>query len=512
MRSSSLRLFSLVAVSLLVGCFPPDLVRSTEGGAVDSAANEAATSDDAGTESGTGTDAENDVVDLDGQDSSIGNDAGDEADVAAAEVVVLDAEDSAATEAGPDAAPPDERLDVVPRDADAATEDADSGVIEDVVPDIMLPPDGGCPTGTTECANPLGGTLCANLQTDRLHCGSCARTCNPANNASPRCSSGTCGITCNANFGDCNMNTVDGCEVDLRTTTAHCGACMRACPATQVCVGGGCTCPTGRMLCGSTCIDTMNDNNNCGVCGRVCSGAFRCSGGVCVTCGAVGQACCTSGTTCTTAGSTCVSGSCACGTGLTSCAGSCVNFTTDRNNCGACGRVCPTPPNAAPTCASSTCSGACLSGYGDCDMNIATNGCETPLNTTQNCGGCGRVCVSRPNMVASCVTGTCSYTCVSGFGDCDGNVLNGCETPINTTTNCGSCGAACPARANATAVCVSGACSISCLRGFGDCDANAATGCEVDLTDNPSNCGTCGRRCLSPTRCCGTSCTTAICL
>lgn len=36
-----------------------------------------------------------------------------------------------------------------------------------------------------------------------------------------------------------------------------------------------------------------------------------------------------------------------------------------------------------------------------------------------------------------------SGTCPSGYGDCDGNPDNGCETSLNTNSNCGSCGYTC---------------------------------------------------------------------
>jgi hypothetical protein len=37
-----------------------------------------------------------------------------------------------------------------------------------------------------------------------------------------------------------------------------------------------------------------------------------------------------------------------------------------------------------------------------------------------------------------------------------------------------------------------------CDAGFGDCDGNAANGCEVDLTQRPGHCGACGNACSLP--------------
>jgi hypothetical protein len=51
-----------------------------------------------------------------------------------------------------------------------------------------------------------------------------------------------------------------------------------------------------------------------------------------------------------------------------------------------------------------------------------------------------------PNAIGTCVQGTCSVSgCSKGFGDCDTNADNGCETNIqNNSANCGACGNTCP--------------------------------------------------------------------
>jgi hypothetical protein len=64
----------------------------------------------------------------------------------------------------------------------------------------------------------------------------------------------------------------------------------------------------------------------------------------------------------------------------------------------------------------------CNAGWGDCDLD-PTNGCETPLNTKNNCGGCGvhvACCVSSecptpPNGTAQCVSNSCTFSCTAGF-------------------------------------------------------------------------------------------------
>lgn len=79
----------------------------------------------------------------------------------------------------------------------------------------------------------------------------------------------------------------------------------------------------------------------------------------------------------------------------------------------------------------------CPADSGDCDENPAD--CETPLDTAQNCGECGTTCTST-NGVSACQELSCVVTsCTTGFADCNDTGTDGCETAVNTATNCGSC-------------------------------------------------------------------------
>lgn len=49
-----------------------------------------------------------------------------------------------------------------------------------------------------------------------------------------------------SNFGDCDGAPGNGCEVDVRTTAAHCGACGAACEPDEGCVAGTCE-PAGIL-------------------------------------------------------------------------------------------------------------------------------------------------------------------------------------------------------------------------------------------------------------------------
>jgi hypothetical protein len=157
-------------------------------------------------------------------------------------------------------------------------------------------------------------------------------------------------------------------------------------------------------------------------------------------------------------------------------------FTTCSN------AECPTPP--------------CDSVLGDCDGD-ASNGCETNLaSTTTHCGSCGNDCASLLQNAGDieCSGGTCIYgSCQSGFDDCDGKIVNGCETDVTTTTNCGSCGNDCTSLLqNAGDIeCSGGTCVFeSCITShFDSCDGDLTNGCEANLKSDNDNCGTCGVSC-----------------
>jgi hypothetical protein len=125
---------------------------------------------------------------------------------------------------------------------------------------------------------------------------------------------------------------------------------------------------------------------------------------------------------------------------------------------------------------------ACPSGQQRCGEQ-----CVDLTASVNDCGACGTRCQGADNAVAVCVAGRCALTCAAGFGNCDNNAANGCETNLSTTVSaCGACGRAC-SLANATPVCMGGQCAVgSCTTGFGNCDGNPANGCETNLNTTPS--------------------------
>jgi hypothetical protein len=82
------------------------------------------------------------------------------------------------------------------------------------------------------------------------------------------------------------------------------------------------------------------------------------------------------------------------------------------------------------------------------------DGCEVNVNTDpNNCGNCGAVC-NGTNGTRSCSAGTCQIACNAGWGNCDGNVANGCESNLNGNGHCGICNNACSGGTS----CIAGIC------------------------------------------------------
>ncbi|MCA9557537.1 MAG: putative metal-binding motif-containing protein [Myxococcales bacterium] len=145
---------------------------------------------------------------------------------------------------------------------------------------------------------------------------------------------------------------------------------------------------------------------------------------------------------------------------------------SDRDHCGACGDACQ-PPNAVPRCNLGACQVAsCQPGF--LNLNgVDADGCELGCTVTLggreacdqtdndcdgdtdedfdfqtdilNCGQCGEVC-QFANADPACTTGNCEIgQCNPTHDDCDGREDNGCETPLDTVTDCGACRRVCPA-------------------------------------------------------------------
>lgn len=67
------------------------------------------------------------------------------------------------------------------------------------------------------------------------NCGTCYNICPVPANAGATCVKGACGVVCKPDYGDCDGNSVNGCETYLPNDPKNCGACGRDC------LGGACS-------------------------------------------------------------------------------------------------------------------------------------------------------------------------------------------------------------------------------------------------------------------------------
>lgn len=105
------------------------------------------------------------------------------------------------------------------------------------------------------------------------------------------------------------------------------------------------------------------------------------------------------------------------------CCGRCLDLQTSVASCGSFGRPCSAQNAATVSCTQGTCSWTCLPGWADCDSPSFNNGCETYIVSNPNhCGGCNRAC---PTSSSVCINDKCllqsgqpcmtSAACASGW-------------------------------------------------------------------------------------------------
>ncbi len=342
-----------------------------------------------------------------------------------------------------------------------------NGVELDATAEVEFIDEEACPDGQIYCGEETGCVVLGSLE----HCSTCHDECTAPENAEPYCN-GSCGWACIDGFASCDEDDETGCETELGTldNCLACGdECLVAPNSTSECEPEGCTftCDAGWGSCDgdlSTGCETELEDGECP--------ARECPDGE-VDCGTAG----------------------------------CVELGT-VDHCLDCHDECIAPANADPVCLPGGCSFECHVGFGNCDGDPAT-GCEAeltdegacpsgcppgqadcgdgcvPLDTIDNCGDCGVTCAAPANAEAVCLPEGCSYVCLPGFGDCDGDPSSGCEQSLDSDLLCGACDAACEDPPNAVGFCEdgdTGSCGYTCLDGFEDCDGNPETGCETDLS------------------------------
>ena len=328
---------------------------------------------------------------------------------------------------------------------------------------------GGCDTSCADGLTDCSGS-CRDLATDRTNCGACGNMC--ANGEV--CAESVCGATCPAGQIACN-----GACVTTDNDRSHCGACGNACAADEICSDGMCSlfCPGDLLQCGDRCRDVTSDRNHCGACDQVCGPDEQCVDSSCTL---------------------------ACdGAAPDECNGACTDVLTDPTNCGNCGTVCGT----GEVCNLGACELQCAPGLAQCGQT-----CTSTLTDPDNCGDCGISCTTTATGAAGvCIGGGCSVSCLPGLDDCDNDLVisggNGCETDLTTdVNNCAACGQVC-ALPNGAAACSMSQCVLTaCDSGFDDCNGMDVDGCEVNLASDGRNCGGCGQVCAPLESCQASMC------
>ncbi len=368
------------------------------------------------------------------------------------------------------------------------------------------PKDAQCLPPVPECAGKTPGAIvCAGAT--RTVCGpdlltSTATVCSD----SLHCVAGT-----GPNCGECieGEYACDGAALSHCDPVTHKFVPEQNCASVPLCnaIAGACTsaaCLPGQKVCSAGVLQKCNADQtgfdlleDCSAAGKLCDPiGQQCD--VCVG----GSATCKDGSTvsaCDLDGQKVVEKNCPSGTPYCTGDGQCVACTSETQcdapgECQAAtcnGNVCGTTPLDAGT----PCGGGVCNGLGACGVcKPGATACDG--NTPESCGADGRweLGVVCSDTATACGNGACQ-PCGGGTANCDGSAANACESTLASDAgNCGVCGAAC-STVHATPSCVGGGCQLACETGYDDCTGGVKDGCETDLNDTPSHCGTCGHAC-----------------
>jgi hypothetical protein len=173
------------------------------------------------------------------------------------------------------------------------------------------------------------------------------------------------------------------------------------------------------------------------------------------------------------------------------CDGRCQRKNDPDWGCGSC-KTCKLDNARKITCIHTNCSPeVCADGWGNCDTNAA-NGCETHIAIEPaNCGACANSCKKGVHVASlTCESGHCKITaCEDSFLDCNGDPTDGCEIDTSSDVNrCGNCTTVCATSGNKVtgAICQRGVCRLQCLGSFLDCNGSSSDGCETDKGADPT--------------------------
>ncbi|OJY29465.1 MAG: hypothetical protein BGO98_47285 [Myxococcales bacterium 68-20] len=318
-----------------------------------------------------------------------------------------------------------------------------------------------CPASGWSGEPPVPVYKCQHhLLSDNENCGTCGNVCPRFDTLgmTSRCVNGACEAECaSPAFKDCNGRLEDGCETLILDDPKNCGQCGNECAPGVECRQGVCGCPTGMIDCDGRCVDPSTSNAHCGGCNNRCvppDGAVP-------------------------------------------------------------------PPHSeygcvAGQCGQLRCIDEHIAAWFDCnkDLNAPnSDGCEVDIGSRaqdpNNCGGCGIAC--GPEQVCRDVLGVAQCICKPGETMCGTPDYPICAELATDPEHCGACGIRCPVKddAHQTTSCREGVCTFECASGWGDCNDNPLDGCETNLLVHGANCGACGKRCDTAA---GQPCIQGVCL
>ncbi|MBI5489572.1 MAG: SUMF1/EgtB/PvdO family nonheme iron enzyme [Deltaproteobacteria bacterium] len=137
---------------------------------------------------------------------------------------------------------------------------------------------------------------------------------------------------------------------------------------------------------------------------------------------------------------------------------------------------------------------------GGADADVTDGACDADTMTDpNNCGSCGHRC-DLPNAYNDCVDGACHIrACLTNWWNGDEDESSGCEYYCIPRVVPGNCDESCVPDPTI----IDGECDTICNRLDDDCngangDPNPGVDDCIDLEHDPSNCGSCGLRCLYP--------------
>ncbi|MEM9068027.1 MAG: hypothetical protein AAGE52_05950, partial [Myxococcota bacterium] len=167
-----------------------------------------------------------------------------------------------------------------------------------------------------------------------------------------------------------------------------------------------------------------------------------------------------------------------------------VDTAESLDHCGACDARCDVP-SANETCELGECRiGDCVEGFDDCN-GLLSDGCEARLDSVATCGSCLQSCdADTPICNASVDPFVCVEDCPGGATLCDRRCVDAQNDPLN----CGGCDP-CPVPERATATCSAAVCGFACEDGFGNCNDDGDDGCETNVTTSLEHCGACDAPC-----------------